>query len=472
MGAQPQLIEPQPPPIDPEARGRGTISESFMAAFRRVFRRGVAHFATYYLSNTLNAAIPFLLLRPLTDYLTPNDYGIISIFQALIVFTVPVALLSVNTAITTAYFHLEKHEHPSYVSSALFVSLTSSLALTGFMFAARAALAGWLLMPVPLLLLAPIFSLMQLVPLTVLALYQASGRPRSYGALQITITALNAGVSVLLVCGFRMGYAGRLWGIGLAYASCSLWGLWKLKASGYLTRKIRFDYCVRLIKFGGPLIPYSIGGALTGLSDRFIIRRFVGSDALGIYAVGIQIASIMLIAVTALNQAWVPFLFHKLSTGGEAIKRTLVKYSYILMGGIGILYAATVLLAPLVFHIFVNHRFATAAPYVRWLAIGYAFNGVYYIVGNYLFYHSRTVIVGVLSVLNAAGSVSLNLFLVPRYGAMGAAYSSACSWCVFVAVMWIWSAYVFPMPWLSVIGSAARTGRNQLFRSLRIKGTY
>ncbi|MCA6417299.1 MAG: oligosaccharide flippase family protein, partial [Cytophagales bacterium] len=32
-------------------------------------------------SNALNSAIPFLLIPVLTRYLSPSDYGIVSIFQ-------------------------------------------------------------------------------------------------------------------------------------------------------------------------------------------------------------------------------------------------------------------------------------------------------------------------------------------------------------------------------------------------------
>jgi O-antigen/teichoic acid export membrane protein len=70
-------------------------------------------------------------------------------------------------------------------------------------------------------------------------------------------------------------------------------------------------------------------------------------------------------------------------------------------------------------------------------------------VTNYIFYEKKTYILAWVTFANAVLSVCLNLFLIQKYGAMGAAYTFLITnFSIFVSV-WILSNKVYPMPWFS-----------------------
>ena len=46
-------------------------------------------FSTYLVTNVLRVGLPFLLLPFLTAYLTPAEYGVLALFQALVQFVLP-----------------------------------------------------------------------------------------------------------------------------------------------------------------------------------------------------------------------------------------------------------------------------------------------------------------------------------------------------------------------------------------------
>ena len=56
-------------------------------------------------------------------------------------------------------------------------------------------------------------------------------------------------------------------------------------------------YCV-------PLIPTAVFWWIMGVSDRYLVKWFVGSDANGIYAVAYKIPTILTILATVFMDAW------------------------------------------------------------------------------------------------------------------------------------------------------------------------
>jgi O-antigen/teichoic acid export membrane protein len=62
-------------------------------------------FGIYIGSTIINAAVPFLLLPIFTHYLTPTDYGIVSMFSVLGSFIMPFIGFSTVGVISREYFN-------------------------------------------------------------------------------------------------------------------------------------------------------------------------------------------------------------------------------------------------------------------------------------------------------------------------------------------------------------------------------
>jgi O-antigen/teichoic acid export membrane protein len=58
----------------------------------------------YTITSALNAAIPFLLMPVLTRYLSPADYGMVSMYGVLISFVTPFVGFNVEGAIARQYY--------------------------------------------------------------------------------------------------------------------------------------------------------------------------------------------------------------------------------------------------------------------------------------------------------------------------------------------------------------------------------
>lgn len=426
--------------------------------------RLAGHFLAYSLVNGLGAAVPFLLLPVLTRYFSPGDFGVLAVFQAFLIFVSPMVVLATNTAVVTAFFRLGSTEVGPYVTSCLAVPAASVVALSCAFAAGKHQLESHLGIPAEFVALIPLFALMQVIPGIVLSLFQIGDRPWAYGMFQIFQAVSNLLLSILFVVILHRGVGGRLLGIFLSSATCTGIGLVVLRRKGYLPMKVRMKHLRDAASFGAPLIPHSVGGTLLGLSDRFILARTAGMATVGVYAAAVQVMSVILLCMTAMNLAWVPFLFASLKNSTPKTPAMLVKYTYVLFGCIGGVFILVQAAAPVLIKHLLSPRYQGASRYVFWLGIAYCCNGLYFLVGNYFFYANRTGVLGGITLTCATVNIGLNLLLVPRLGAIGSAYAAAASWSVFFLITWAIAAHLFPMPWRRVLWRGVTAGARQVRR--------
>jgi Na+-driven multidrug efflux pump len=96
---------------------------------------------------------------------------------------------------------------------------------------------------------------------------------------------------------------------------------------------------------------------------------------------------------------------------------------------------------------FVSRNFYFAYKYVLWIALGYAFQGMYFMVVNYIFYVKKTYILAWVTFTSAGVNIVLNYFFIKANGAIGAAQATTITFFVQFIMVWILSAKVYKMPW-------------------------
>ena len=121
------------------------------------------------------------------------------------------------------------------------------------------------------------------------------------------------------------------------------------------------------------------------------------------------------------NLTWSPFLFEKLKVNNYPSKVKVVKFTYLYDGGIILLVLVLSFIAPYFLKFFVSQYFYSAYKYVLWIVLGYAFQGMYFMVVNYIFYVKKTYILACITFLSAGVNFVLNYFFIKANGAIGAA---------------------------------------------------
>jgi O-antigen/teichoic acid export membrane protein len=410
-------------------------------------RRLILNSGIYVGSALASAAIPFALLPVLTRALSARELGWVALFEACIAFCMPLVQFGVNGAVMVEFVKRKDGSFPSYLSSSLLIPLVTAslLSLVGMLALDRAGDA--LGLPRWMLLLVPFIAVWQTLHLVVLALLQTSERPRMYAMLQILNIATNFGVSVALVVGTDWQAAGRVTGILAGQLLSGAVALILLLHWNMLTFKVRREHFIAAVKFGAPLVPHALGGLVLIMADRFFIARLVGGEALGIYAVGFQIAMALTVVQNAVSQAWAPRLLQLLAESSPAADRNVVRSVAVVAAAFTACYFGLLLVTPWIFEWLIAPQFAASAKYVPILAGGFLFLGFYKLVVNIVMFSGRNGVLGRIALVNITIGLVANYVLVSNYGLYGAAFCGLLMNLVFFSLTLRAAQRIHPLPW-------------------------
>lgn len=401
----------------------------------------------YTLSRIINAAIPFLMMPVLTRFLTPTDYGIVAMFGVLIGIVSPFVGLSLSGAVSVRYFDKTESDLPKYIGNCFLILFASAILVSAVMWLFAGPISKYSAFPGEWLWLVVILAVAQFTGSVLMSLWQVQNKPVKFAVFQNLQTLMNIGLTIALVVGLGKNWQGRIEAQVISVIIFGLVALFILRRNGLL--KIKYDKpsIDHALRFGIPLIPHVLGGMLIVQTDRMFIANMVGVAAAGIYTVGYQFGNIIDFVASSFNQAYVPWLYKHLSGDNEAMKRKIVAFTYLYF--ILILFFALALsfVVPWFLKFFVGKDFQGAGQYVFWIALSYAFNGMNYMVANYIFFAGKTSALAMVTFVTAFLNVCFNYILIKLNGPVGAAQASALAFFISFIFTWILSARVYKMPW-------------------------
>ncbi len=401
----------------------------------------------YTLSDILNKMIPFALLPVLTRYLTPEDYGIIAMFFVFTSVLGIVMTLETNTAIRVNFFKISREKLKVYILNTLLIIAVATTFTLMLIMLFQTTMASLLAMPVEWLFIGVIVTLLQFITTINLLLWQSEENPIPLGIYQISQTIINLVLSLILVVAFEMGWEGRLIAVSVASVLFGLLSLFFLLKRDYLTFQFSPEAIKDSLQFGIPLLPHALSIWIRTGVDRIFITALVSASATGLYTVAFQIASVISILTVALNKAYMPYLFKRLSQIDDRSKEQLVRYSYLYFLLLMIMAMVLTLFVPSIIKIFLGEAFIEAGAYIVWIAFGFSFYGMYLMVVNYILFTKKTADLSFVTISVSIFHAVLSYGLISYNGVLGAAQATTISSVVLFIAVWRLSQKVYPMPW-------------------------
>jgi O-antigen/teichoic acid export membrane protein len=404
-------------------------------------------FSIYFGTSLLNRAIPFLLLPVLTRYLSPAEYGLLGIYQVVIAFSMPLAGMQMQNNITRNFFRVTQDEMARVVFNLLLVLITTStlllIVLTGYVF-----LGGELFsVPERWVLVLPVLAFMNMSNEFHLTILRNQRRALSYGLYEISRTILNLSTTLVLVVGFAWGWEGAAMGILVASLCLGSSGVWRLWKDGFLRPEVDRQAIREIWGVSLPLVPHALGAAVITLSDRLFIERMVGTDEVGVYVVGYQFGMVMTLFVTAFNRSWSPWLYEQLADVTRAAKLRIVRGTYAYAAAVFLLATGVTIGSYGLIPFMTAPDFHGATRFVGWVALGYAFHGLYTMVFPYLVHVGRTGPLGLITFVVSGVNLVANYWLIRINGSVGAAQATAFSYLLMFVSVWWYAGRIYPMPW-------------------------
>lgn len=405
--------------------------------------------AIYSMANVLTSIIPFILLPILTRVLLPSEYGILAMFNLMLGALGSFIGLNSNGALIVRFVDRDEIDYPRYVSSCFYVLILSVCMVFTIIFVFYEQLSLLTAIP-PFWLLTSTFVaggnfLIQIR----LAIWLMAKRPVNYGLFQLSLGALNTGLSLLFVLLLKWGYDGRLWGQTLAVSTFAFLSFFSLTCGGWLKFKPSWTYVKEVLAFGIPLVPHSLGIFLISAADRFIINMQLGLEAAGIYMVAVQIGMGIGLFAESFNNAFVPWLFEQLKADIQEKKYYIVKGTWIYFTIALSIASIVALLSHWIVILISGPEYIGAANALVWISFGQALFGMYLMVTNYIFFKRKTLLLPWLTILSGVLGLTLTWFLIPEFGIAGAGISYSVAMGLRFLLTWLLSQKVCPMPWFS-----------------------
>ncbi|MBO5270180.1 MAG: polysaccharide biosynthesis C-terminal domain-containing protein, partial [Clostridia bacterium] len=193
----------------------------------------------------------------------------------------------------------------------------------------------------------------------------------------------------------------------------------------FAPRTIRKETVRALLRFSLPLIPGLLLWWVISVSDRYLLTWMVGSEENGLYVAAAKIPTIMTLLCTVFLTAWKTSAVTE--DGGsdeEAKARKGAFYGNVYRGFVALLFCAAAcitLFSKLFAKILFSADFYIAWQYIPILTIGTVFYNLSRFLGSVYFVKEKSLRSSITAAVAAAVNVVLNLLLIPRFGAFGAA---------------------------------------------------
>lgn len=199
------------------------------------------------------------------------------------------------------------------------------------------------------------------------------------------------------------------------------------------------DYWQFALRFNLPLVPHYLASIILGQADRIMINNICGEDKVGIYSLGYNVSLLVNIFVTAIVNAFAPWVFRKIKDNNTIEVKKYSNYIIVLIGGITIL---SVLVGPEIISILGTKEYEEAKWILVPVMVSCYFTLVYSLFANIEFYYEKSVFVMIASVLAALSNVGLNAVFIPKYGFIAAGYTTLISYVILAVIHYIFMRIV------------------------------
>jgi O-antigen/teichoic acid export membrane protein len=425
-----------------EAPGEVSVQRPQIGALALRLARGAL---TYAVANFVIKTLNLLLLPLYTRFLSPADYGIISLAETLAAALAVGLGLGLDSGMARLYFQYvsDPLKLNRYVSSCLRFAAIWTLAVVTLML----LLGGWLLPSVAPRFSVPFYpfiamaigttAFMQLVQYR-LILYQVQQRARSYALLAIVLFFATTAAIVTLVVFARWGAFGMLFGKLLAAALIAVGVVHLLRP--WVSAPLEWKFVRETLPLSLPLIPHYLMALCLVTADRFILAHYRSLQEVGLYSLAYTLGMAMFLISVSIGQAWQPIYFDTARRdGGRHILGKISSSLAIFFTAIAIL---GVQVAPY-FARLLDSRYLPIVRLIPWVIASYLLHAFFGLFQLALLEAKRTKFIVVASAVAFVLNIGLNFWWIPRLGMYGAAYATLGAYGAEALLMYYYAQRVF-----------------------------
>ena len=239
-------------------------------------------------------------------------------------------------------------------------------------------------------------------------------------SLVVTLTTLILSIVLILLLPKQINYLGRISAIAVTYGVLGIpVCIWILAKGKTFYNKEYWKFCVVLAI---PAVFYNLSDLILGQSDKVMLQQMMDEATVGCYGAALNFGGIMFTLFTALNNSWCPFFFEDMKQGNrENLREKAGNFLELFT----VLSVGFVLLASEVYrYVYVSRDFWGSTMLIPIFVSSYYTNFLCTFPVNFEYYHKKTKVVSIITIVSSLINVGLNYLLILRIG-MAAGVQSA-----------------------------------------------
>jgi O-antigen/teichoic acid export membrane protein len=419
-------------------------------------KRLARHSAIYGIGGLVSRLLAVVLLPLYTHYLPPDAYGRVEIVVAATAVAAIVLQLGIANAFFRFYFDTTDPARRLVVVRTAFWFTMAMSTLGLVLVVAFATPIGHVLQlgHDPALVRAGAVGLWAQTNYQQLtALFRVEERSVAYAIASVANVLITVAAMVLFVAVFRWGAVGLV--VGNFVGTLCVY----VVLVGYRSEQLGLQFDRGLLRsmqrFGLPLVPSALALWTITFVDRLFVGHYNGTAEVGVYSAAIKVASVVTFVMLAFRTAW-PAFAYSIEDDREA-RRTYAFVLTYLLALASWLSLALGALAPWLVALLTDPGYQRADKGVALLAFAFSVYAGYTVLAIGSGRARRTQLNWVVTGIGAAANVGLNFWLIPRYGMVGAAISTAAAYVVLFLGMILYAQSVYPVryQWRRVLTALA-----------------
>jgi O-antigen/teichoic acid export membrane protein len=395
------------------------------------------HAKNYISAEVLTKGLAFITLPIFTRLMSPDEYGVLSVFVS---FTGILAIIfgfGIRGAIGR-YYYEDTDDFFEYFSSNFWFVLSASIGLTVLVIIFRDEIYNFLNIPYGMIYIALGITIPQVIYQLYQAYLTASRNSKKVATLNVTYALVSTILAITIM--YQMSderYFAKA--IGQAVGVILMFGitLW------YLNDHIKFNVEKKHLKyslvFGLPIVVHLLSQNILNTFDQIIINQLVGRRETGLYSVAYKIGMIQNIISMGILKSWTPIFYEKLNENkisdiNELAKKYGLIISFVAMG--------LIFFSKEVITVLVDKEYHEALILIPIIIVSYFFFFMYAMYVNYAFYQKKTKKIALFTIIAGGVNIGLNYLFIPEYGYIAAAWTTLASYGIlfilhYINVKWI-----------------------------------
>lgn len=262
---------------------------------------------------------------------------------------------------------------------------------------------------------------------------RACGMTTFFAVQGMISTALTIALNILFLVVMNMGVLGYVLSVVISdfVVSVIIFAIAKLYRQ-IRFKKINFDVMRYMLKFSIPLIPTTVFWWITNVSDRYMIKGFIGDSVNGLYAAAFKIPTLLILLSGIFIEAWQFSAVTERDTEGRS--GHIIFFGRVFNSFQGMLFmagASLIALSKIFSMVLFDSSYYTAWQYMPLLVAATVYSSIVTFLGSVYLVDKKSVQSLLTSMVGAVVNLVLNFILIPTsLGAIGAALATFFSYFV------------------------------------------